>query len=206
MEEHYENLVPIALAIFSYYLAEYLGGNGFISAFFSGLLLGNNSEELRRHVEDFTESEGELLAMICFLVFGIAFIPATIAYWDLTVLIYSILSLTVLRMIPVAISLIGKADFSKMLFIGWFGARGIASILYILIAIHLIGPIKGHETIFSVMSLTILLSILLHGMSAKPFVNLYAKNTKKRVNEKFSFNLIRHTIPFTICGFTCTAS
>lgn len=179
MESNYENLVPIALAIFSYYLAEYYGGNGFIAAFFSGLFLGNYSKELRDNVEEFVESEGELLIMVCFLVFGISFIPATIAYWDVSVVIFSVLSLTVLRMIPVALSLIGKSNFSTMLFIGWFGPRGIASILYVLIIIGKLGSIEGHEKIFAVMSLTILLSIILHGLSAKPFSNIYGKSNKK---------------------------
>jgi len=176
MQENYENLVPIALAIFSFYLAEHFGGNGFIAAFFSGLLLGNNSEELRDNVENFAESEGELLIMICFLVFGITFVPATIDYWDLDVIIFSILSLTVLRMIPVALSLIGKARISTMLFIGWFGPRGIASILYVLIIIGKLGSIEGHEKIYGVISLTILLSIFLHGLSTKPFSKLYSKS------------------------------
>lgn len=178
MEEHYENLVPIALAIFSYYLAEHFGGNGFIAAFFSGLFLGNHSEDLRDNIENFAESEGELLIMICFLVFGIAFLPAFIPFIDLSVIIYSILSLTVLRMLPVALSLIGKANFSTMLFIGWFGPRGIASILYMLIVIQKLGSIEGHEKIFAVMTVTIFLSIFLHGLSAKPFANLYVKFNK----------------------------
>ena len=186
MKEQYENLVPIALAIFSFYLSEHFGGNGFIAAFFAGLFLGNFSEELRDNVEDFAESEGELLIMVCFLVFGIAFIPVTLPHWDLKVLIYSLLSLTFLRMIPVAVSLIGKADFSTMLFIGWFGPRGIASILYILIVIKELGTIEGHETIYAVMSLTILLSILLHGLSAKPYATLYSKNRAEESNPKLS--------------------
>jgi len=93
MEEHYENLVPIALAIFSYYLAEHFGGNGFIAAFFSGLFLGNHSEELHDNIENFAESEGEFLIMICFLVFGIAFLPAFIPYIDLSVLSIQFLAL-----------------------------------------------------------------------------------------------------------------
>ncbi|RLD37020.1 MAG: sodium:proton exchanger, partial [Bacteroidetes bacterium] len=179
MEGNYENLVPIALAIFSYYIAEHFGGNGFIAAFFSGLFLGNHSEELRDNVEDFAESEGELLIMICFLVFGITFVPVTIEYWDLDVVIFSVLSLTVLRMVPVALSLIGKAGLPTMLFIGWFGPRGIASILYVLIIIGKLGTIEGHEKIYAVMSLTILLSIFLHGVTAKPFAKMYSKGQKK---------------------------
>ena len=179
MEPSYRNLIPIALAILSYYLAEFFGGNGFIAAFFAGLFVGNYCEDFRQHVEDFAESEGDLLIMISFLVFGIAFIPPTIDYWDFNVFVYSLLSLTFLRMVPVAISLIGtKSDLSTILFIGWFGPRGIASILYVLIVINELGHIREHETIYAVISLTILLSIVLHGLSAQPFARLYAKKHK----------------------------
>ena len=103
MEHQYSNLAPIALAIFSFYFAEHFGGNGYIAAFFSGLFLGNRSEMLREHVESFVESEGELFIMVSFLIFGMVFIPMTIAYWDLKALLFAILSLTVLRMLPVCL-------------------------------------------------------------------------------------------------------
>jgi len=179
METSYKNLIPVALALLSYYIAEYFGGNGYIAAFFSGLLIGNYNKELKGHIEDFAESEGDVLILISFLVFGIVFIPATIAFWDLKIWIYAGLSLTVLRMLPVAISLIGsKLDMRTMLFIGWFGPRGIASILYVMIVVHKIGPIKDHETIYSVIALTILLSVILHGLSAGPLARLYGKTHK----------------------------
>lgn len=176
MESSYQNLIPIALAILSYYLAEHFGGNGFISAFFSGLFVGNYSETFREHIEDFAESEGELLILISFLVFGLTFIPATINYWNFPVFLFAALSLTVLRMIPVAISLIGtKFDLSTILFIGWFGPRGIASILYVLIVVNEVHSIKGHETIYAVITVTVLSSIILHGLSAQPFARSYGK-------------------------------
>jgi NhaP-type Na+/H+ or K+/H+ antiporter len=79
-------------------------------------------------------------------------------------------------MLPVALSLSGlKLSLATKLFIGWFGPRGIASILYIMIAIHHTHGMKGHETVFSVLTLTILLSIILHGLSAKPLAILYSK-------------------------------
>jgi NhaP-type Na+/H+ or K+/H+ antiporter len=68
-----------------------------------------------------------------------------------------------------------KVDLATRLFYGWFGPRGIASILYILVAVAELGDIKGHEPLFAVASLTILLSILLHGFSAQPLAILYAK-------------------------------
>ncbi len=179
IESGYKNLIPIALAILSYYLAEHFGGNGFIAAFFSGLFFGNYSEHLRENVKDFAESEGELLILISFIIFGLAFIPATIAFWDFKVFLYAALSLTILRMIPVAISLIGtKLDLATVLFIGWFGPRGIASILYVLIVINSLHTIKGHETIYSVITVTILFSIILHGLSAQPLAKYYGESHK----------------------------
>jgi len=181
MEHQHYNLTPIALAIFSYYMAEHFGGNGYIAAFFSGLLLGNTNGELRRNVEDFAESEGELLIMISFLVFGLVFVPATISYWDMNAWIFSLLSLTLLRMVPVAIGFgFFKLDLSSRLFIGWFGPRGIASILYILVAVHHLKGIEGHETIYAVATLTILLSILLHGFSAQPLAAIYSSRYKNK--------------------------
>lgn len=184
MEQQYRNLVPIALALFSYYFAEYFGGNGYIAAFFGGLFLGHTDPELRSNVEDFAESEGELLIMVSFLVFGLVFIPASIHYWDMRVWIYALLSLTLLRMIPV---LVGfgrfKLDLSTRLFIGWFGPRGIASILYILVAVHQLGGIQAHGTIFATAALTITLSIVLHGLSAQPLALLYSRKHPAEASE-----------------------
>jgi len=176
MDHQYRNLIPVALAVFSYYFAEHFGGNGYIAAFFSGLILGNRSEVLKKSTEDFAESEGEFLIMISFLVFGLVFVPALASYWDLKMWIYALLSLTVLRMLPVALGF-GRFDLDipTRLFIGWFGPRGIASILYILVAAGHLGGIRGFETIYAVASLTILLSIVLHGLSAGPLAGLYGR-------------------------------
>ena len=168
--------MPIALAIMAYYLSEYFGGNGFIAAFFAGLFLGNYNEHLRKNIENFAESEGELLILISFVIFGFVFVPATIEFWDFKVFLFAALSLTVLRMIPVAISLIGtKFDLATVLFIGWFGPRGIASVLYVLIVVNSLHSIKGHEVIYSVITVTVLFSIILHGLTAQPLSKLYGK-------------------------------
>jgi len=175
MEYQYSNLTPIALAIFSFYVAEFLGGNGYIAAFFSGLFLGNTSEVLRERVESFAESEGEFLVMLSFLIFGLVFIPMTIEYWNFKTLLFALLSLTILRMLPVVLSFgFFKVDLATRLFYGWFGPRGIASILYILVAFHELGSFQGHEEIFAVASMTIVLSIFLHGLSAQPLAVRYA--------------------------------
>ncbi|SFV52409.1 Na+/H+ antiporter [hydrothermal vent metagenome] len=180
MVHQYYNLIPLALAIFAFYLAEHFGGNGYIAAFFGGLLLGNSDATLREHTEEFAESEGELLVMVSFLIFGVVFIPISIPYWDIGTSIFALLSLTILRMLPVVIGFgKSKLNLATRLFIGWFGPRGIASILYILVAVHQLGGVEGHEKIFSAATLTILLSILLHGLSAKPLARLYAKSQSR---------------------------
>jgi len=179
IEHQYLNLIPLALAILSFYFAEHFHGNGYIAAFFAGLFLGNINKTLRKNVEDFSESEGELLIMISFLVFGLVFVPFMLPYLTLNAWIFAFLSLTVLRMLPIVLSFgFFKMDLSTRLFIGWFGPRGIASILYILVATHQLGGIEGHEQIFAVASLTILLSIVLHGLSAQPLSLWYAKGHK----------------------------
>jgi NhaP-type Na+/H+ or K+/H+ antiporter len=177
----YQNLIPIALAILSFYLAEYLHGNGFIAAFFAGLLVGNTSIQAREHIEDFAESEGELLVLISFFLFGLAFVPQVIDYVTIEVCIYAFLSLTILRMLPVMFSLLGakldgnKLDISSLTFLAWFGPRGIASILYVLIVAHEVGDIPGFETLYATVMVTVFLSIIAHGLTAQPLANWYGK-------------------------------
>ncbi|GLS90063.1 sodium:proton antiporter [Psychromonas marina] len=181
MQHSYQNLIPIALAVVAFFLAEEFHGNGFIAAFFAGLYAGNTSQPMREHIEEFAESEGELLVLISFFLFGLAFVPVTFAFINLNVVLYSLLSLTVLRMIPVIICLIGarldnkKIDFATMAFIAWFGPRGIASILYVLIVAHEVGGIEGFETVYAVVTVTVLMSIVAHGLSAQPLANWYSK-------------------------------
>ena len=178
----YQNLIPIALAILAFYLAENFHGNGFIAAFFAGLLVGNTSKKAREHIEDFAESEGELLVLISFFLFGLVFVPEAIDYVTIDVCLYAFLSLTVLRMLPVMFSLLGaklddkKLDISTLAFIAWFGPRGIASILYVLIVAHEVGEVSGFETLYATVMVTVFLSIIAHGLTAQPLANWYGKN------------------------------
>ncbi len=113
-----------------------------------------------------------------FLVLGAIIIPLSWPYWDLTALIYALLSLTVIRMVPVALSLVGTGlDRKTVAFLGWFGPRGIASILYFLMAVLEIGAV-GYERILAVISLTVLISIFVHGMSAVPFSKMFKEENQ----------------------------
>ncbi len=177
MEPVFQRLASIALAVVSYGLAEKLGGNGFIAAFFGGLMLGTRTEMVRGRIQQFGEAEGQQLCLLVFFIFGMVIVPAVMDFWDGAALLYALLSLTVIRMLPVAISMIGlKLGWATVGFIGWFGPRGIASILYLLIFVTEVG-FDGHERMLSVAVLTVLISVFVHGASAVPLSNWYGKRS-----------------------------
>jgi len=172
-EPTFQRLAAISLALMAYALAELIHGNGFIAAFFAGLLLGAKTPVVRERIQEFGEAEGQLLSLMIFLLLGLVMIPVAASYWNFEMLVYALLSLTVIRMLPVAISLIGSGlDRHTVLFLGWFGPRGIASVLYLLIAVGDMG-FSGYEHAMSLIVLTVLLSTVLHGVSAVPLSNRF---------------------------------
>lgn len=174
MNPTFQRLAAWALAVLAYALAEIFHGNGFIAAFFGGLMLGAHTPIVRERIQEFGEAEGQQLALFVFLIFGLVAVPAVADYWDAQAWLYAILSLTVVRMLPVAVCLTGtQLDWRSIGLIGWFGPRGIASVLYLLLVVNELG-LAGHERILSVIVLVVLLSIFLHGISAVPLSRLYA--------------------------------
>jgi NhaP-type Na+/H+ or K+/H+ antiporter len=178
MEEQFQRLSALPLAILAFAFAESVEGNGFIAAFVAGLGLAAaiTSHKVLHQVQEFGETEGTQLILIVFLIFGLAMVPVAVPHWGWPELTYALASLTVLRMVPVAISLIGgKLDWRTVGFIGWFGPRGIASVLYLLMAVAAIG-VEGHERIMSVIVLTVAISVYAHGISATPLSRRYGKS------------------------------
>ncbi|MBM4326670.1 MAG: sodium:proton antiporter [Deltaproteobacteria bacterium] len=176
MQPTFQRLVAGSLAVLAYTAAEQFHGNGFIAAYCAGLFLGAQTHDVRERIQEFGEAEGQQMSLFVFLLFGLAMVPAMAAHWDLWALCYAILSLTVIRMIPVALCLRGAGlDTRDVCMIAWFGPRGIASILYALMGIGKIGVI-GYEREFAVVTLTVLLSIFLHGISAVPLTLSYARS------------------------------
>jgi NhaP-type Na+/H+ or K+/H+ antiporter len=110
------------------------------------------SAKVKHQAQEFGETEGMQLILVVFLIFGLAMVPAAVPYW----------------MLPVAISLIGaKLDWQAITFIGWFGPRGIASVLYLLMAVAAIGQ-EEYEQVMSVIVLTVAISVYAHGICATP--------------------------------------
>jgi sodium/hydrogen antiporter len=175
MNDTFQRLASVALAMIAYAGAEEIHGNGFIAAYFAGLLLGVRSHAVRERLQEFGEAEGQQLSLFIFLLFGLILVPKGLPYWDTPAWIYAVLSLTIIRMAPVAVSLIGAGlDWASIGFIGWFGPRGIASILYLIVVVNTMSS-KGMEYVLSVIILTVMLSVFAHGVSALPLSRAYGR-------------------------------
>jgi len=128
------NEAVTALACFA--TAQYFGGSGFIAAFSGGLLFGILEKNLRKEFLQMAEGSGDMLALITWVVFGAVVAGRVIDDLSRSVLLYSILSLTVIRMLPVFLALSGSGVSTEgKLFIGWFGPRGLASIAFAIIVL-----------------------------------------------------------------------
>jgi NhaP-type Na+/H+ or K+/H+ antiporter len=172
----------IALALSCFAGAQLLGGSGFIAAFSGGIVLGIMDEHLSRTVKDelllASEGTGDTLALVTWVIFGSAVVGQAIGGFSWMILIYSVLSLTVIRMLPVFLSLLGSGvDFEGKLFIGWFGPRGLASIVFAVLVLNS-GLADGQALAMTVVC-TIVLSIVGHGVTANPWARAYGQRKRQ---------------------------
>ena len=175
MEPVFQRLAAISLALLAFSGAELLHGNGFIAAFCAGLFLSVKNEQVRERIQEFGETEGQLLTLFVFFILGLFAIPNYMQYWTAEIWVYALLSLTVIRMAPVFICLIGSdTNFYSKCFIAWFGPRGIASILYMLLVISELGG-EQYAQMLSVIVLTVTLSVFAHGVTAVGMSNRFSK-------------------------------
>jgi sodium/hydrogen antiporter len=171
----YERIAFLVLAVISFILADELGGSGFIAAFVGGLVTGYVTKDAGKVLMDFAETEGQFLNLTVFFLLGII-IAGLIPYVTWQIVLYAILSLTVIRILPVALSLLKtKVSMDSVLFMGWFGPRGLASIVLALIALEELGSFPGQNTFILAVFITVLFSVVAHGITALPLSALYIK-------------------------------
>jgi NhaP-type Na+/H+ or K+/H+ antiporter len=172
-----QKVMVISLAISIFSLAQFLGGSGFIACFVGGLLFGEFAKEHKQKLVLAAEGIGDTLALATWVVFGAVIMGRLFNNLDSAIVAYAILSLTLIRMLPVFLSLIGlNIDTKTRLFMGWFGPRGLASIVFIVMALDL--DLPNENTISLVVVGTIVLSILAHGISANFLANKFSKSIK----------------------------
>ncbi len=171
----FQQIAMIALAPLCLILAETIGTSPFITAFVAGLALQVGFRDASEGIVEFSENEGRLLNMFVFFLFGTA-AGAALGEMQLAPVLYALLSLTLVRMLPVAISMIGtRLSAPSVLFMGWFGPRGLASIVLSLVALEQEVQTAGGSLMRLGLTATVLLSIFAHGLSAAPGIRLYAR-------------------------------
>ena len=167
-------VIPVASAGLAYGVAAALGGSGFIAAFLAGAIFGGLAARESEEASRFSEELGGLLGGVTFLTFGAVLLGPSLKHITWQIALYALLSLTLVRMLPVAIAMIHSgAKWQTIGFLGWFGPRGLASIVFAVIAVEN-AHLTGANTILLAAYLTVGLSVFAHGLSATPLATRYA--------------------------------
>jgi sodium/hydrogen antiporter len=167
-------VVPLAGAGLAFGIADPIGGSGFIAAFVGGFVFGAIRRRSGGEVGHLIEELGEVFNAVTFIVFGAVLLGPVLGDVTWSIALYAVLSLTVVRLIPVAISMIGTgARRPTLAFLGWFGPRGLASIVFAILVLEE-GGLPHDGLILTTTYLTIGVSVLAHGLTAAPLANRYA--------------------------------
>jgi NhaP-type Na+/H+ or K+/H+ antiporter len=174
MEGTWQQINAVATPLLAYTVAAGLGGSGFIAAFVAGIIFGALAGEWAEHTTFLAEQSGELLNAVTFLLFGTVLLGPAFGELDWRVALYAVGSLTVVRMLPVAISMLGTGMRRVTVgFLGWFGPRGLASIVFVLILVEET-ELPERSLMLTVVTWTVALSVYAHGLTAWPGANRYA--------------------------------
>jgi sodium/hydrogen antiporter len=167
-----------ALAMTCFATAQLLDGSGFIACFVGGLIAGALARQHKEPLLLAAEGTGDTLALLTWVTFGAVVAGSAAEHFQWNAVVYAVLSLTVIRMLPVFLSLTGMGlTASDKLFIGWFGPRGLASIVFLVIVLN--EHLPGGETLKQTVVWTVIISILAHGLSANPLASLYGARKSK---------------------------
>ncbi|MDI9899126.1 cation:proton antiporter [Rhodococcus sp. IEGM 1409] len=175
----WRQIVPVAAAALAYTVAVPVGGSGFIAAFIGGLTFGTIRRRAGGEVSHLIEELGDLSNSVTFTVFGALMLGPALGHLSWQVLVYAVASLTVVRLVPVAISLVGlHARIPTVAFLGWFGPRGLATIVFVILILEEPGELPHEDILLTTAIITIGLSVLVHGVTAAPLAARYSAWSK----------------------------
>jgi NhaP-type Na+/H+ or K+/H+ antiporter len=178
ISEPWHQIFLVSLAALCFAVAQTFGGSGFIACFVGGLLFGYLRDPPKELLSG-AASAGEVLAMLIWAIFGGQVLGRLLGRMEWSMLIYAVLSLTLIRMIPVYLSLFGTGmTTGNKLFIGWFGPRGLASIVFAIMIFDANVPDK--ETLVLTVACTVLLSVIAHGATANPLIEVLRRSLVSR--------------------------
>ena len=173
--EAWLQVIPVAGAALAYGVAVALGGSGFIAAFLAGAIFGGLVPDQSEQASRLNEEIGGLLGGVTFLIFGAVLLGPSIKHLGWQIVVYAVLSLTLIRMLPVAVAMIGSgAQRQTVAFLGWFGPRGLASIVFAVLSVQE-AHLAGAEPILRAAYVTIGLSVFAHGATAAPLAKRYSQ-------------------------------
>jgi NhaP-type Na+/H+ or K+/H+ antiporter len=174
MEETWKQIDAVATPLLAYTLAAALGGSGFIAAFAAGIVFRLVAADHAREATVLAERTGELLNAVTFLLFGAVLLAPALGELTWPIALYAVASLTVVRMLPVALAMAGAGMRTVTVgFLGWFGPRGLASIVFVLILLERT-DLPERSLMLIVVTWTVALSVYAHGLSAGPGATGYA--------------------------------
>jgi NhaP-type Na+/H+ or K+/H+ antiporter len=174
VDESWLQVVPLAAAGLAFGLGEAIGGSGFIAAFVGGGVFGGLRRQRGGEVSYLVEQAGALLTAVTFVVFGAVLLGPALGDLTWEIAVYAVLSLTLVRMVPVGIAMLGTgARRPTVAFLGWFGPRGAASIVFALLVLEE-GGLPNDGIILTTAFVTVGLSVFAHGISAAPLAKRYA--------------------------------
>jgi NhaP-type Na+/H+ or K+/H+ antiporter len=174
MEETWRQIDAVATPLLAYTLAAALGGSGFIAAFVAGIVFRIVAADRAKEATFLAEQTGELVNAVTFLLFGAVLLGPTLGELDWPIALYAVASLTVVRMLPVALAMVGAGMRRVTVgFLGWFGPRGLASIVFVLILLEET-QLPERSLMLTVVTWTVALSVYAHGLTAGPGATRYA--------------------------------
>ena len=171
-----------ALAIAAYFVSLAIGGNGFIAAFVGGIMFRYASHEQFVEATEFTETFGTLLSLVVWAIFGAVLVADALRLTqDWRPIAYALASLTVVRMVPVALAMIVTGlRRDTVALMGWFGPRGLASVVFTLLALAQFQEVnRPVDTLLVAATWTILFSVMAHGFSAAPLSIWYSRRLER---------------------------
>jgi NhaP-type Na+/H+ or K+/H+ antiporter len=185
VEETWVGIPMVGLAFGCFALTQHLGGSGFVATFVGGLAFGAMVGECKHQVVEGAEGMGEAFSLLTWVAFGAAVVlqHSGMVALDWRVFVYAVLSLTVIRMLPVFLSLLGLGvSNDAKFFLGWFGPRGLASIVFLVIVVKY--DLPGENTIIATTIATVVLSILAHGLTANPLAAAFGARIQARSTDR----------------------
>jgi NhaP-type Na+/H+ or K+/H+ antiporter len=163
------------LALLAFAVADPVGGSGFIAAFVAGITFGNQIRSIYPDICDFSEGVSHLLTVVAFMVFGALILGPSVPSMTWSMIGFAVVALTIVRMVPVAISLMGTGlQLPTVFYVGWFGPRGLASLVFAGTAV-VESDAAAAPFVLAVVSVTVAMSVVAHGASAVPLSGIYAR-------------------------------